>query len=243
MPDADLLWIGSAVAIFGLFMFVFGFIFLKKRNLIQNTPTSKIRSLAMGFAEVYGEVVSAGNLLRGPLSNKDCVYYRYTVEEYRQSGKNKSWVTIEHRQEGAQFFVKDDTGTVLVDSIGAEVEIPMDLETYTKPSFFNMSLKIGGLGFSLGENKRRYREWRIEPKDMLYVLGNADDNPHVEEATASQNVTDIMIQKGGPMFYISDKSEKEVLKKFTWKVLGGLGGGSIMILGGLAIIFLYFGML
>ncbi len=244
MAESDLLWGGIIVLVIGLVLFLVGFHFLRRRRLIENTPPSKIRSLAMGLVEIYGEVIPAKEVvLKSPLQNKDCVYYRYTVEEYRQTGKNSSWVTVEHATKSVEFFLRDDTGTVLVNAEGAEVEIPMEFESKARPSFFKMSVNMGPLGFSLGEPQRRYREWLIEPKDKLYVMGNAGDNPFVEEGTADQGVADIMIQKGGPMFYITDKTEKDVISSFGWRVGGFLGGGFLMILGGLAAILYFYGLL
>jgi hypothetical protein len=243
MAESDLLWGGIIVLVMGFVLFLVGFIFLRKKRLIENTPTSKIRSLAMGLVEVYGEVVPAKEVvLKSPLQNKDCVYYHYTVEEYRQSGKNSRWVTLENNTKSVEFFLRDDTGTVLVNAEGAEIEIPMDFESKTRPSFFKMSVNMGPLGFSLGEPQRRYREWLIEPKDKLYIMGNAGDNPFVDEGTATENVADIMMQKGGPMFYITNKTEKDVVSSFGWRVGGFLGGGFLMILGGLAAILKYLNM-
>lgn len=242
MTESDLLWLGLIVLAIGAVLFLVGFYFLRKKRLIQNTPTSKIRSLAMGLVEIYGKVVPAKEvILKSPLQNKGCVYYRYTVEEYRSTGKSSSWVVAQSDTRGAEFFLRDETGTVLVDPNGAEIEIPMDYESRTMPSFFKMSVNVGPFGFSTG-SRRRYREWLIEPGDKLYIMGNAGDNPFVEEGTASHSEKDIMIQKGGPMFYITDKLEKDVLKSFGWRIGGFVGGGFLLLLGGLAIILKYFDM-
>ena len=43
----------------GIFLFFKGLIWLKQKRLIENLPTSKIRSLAMGLVEIFGEVFPA----------------------------------------------------------------------------------------------------------------------------------------------------------------------------------------
>jgi len=92
-------------------------------------PTSKIRSLAMGLVEIYGQALAPqGNNLKSPFSNKDCVYYKYTVEEYRQQGKHKRWVTVLSGDKIRPFYVRDETGQVLVDPASAKIDIPMDNE-------------------------------------------------------------------------------------------------------------------
>ena len=68
---------GGSVSLF------YGFSRLKKYMLINNTPTSKIRSVAMGLVEIKGSVV-AKDTLKTPFSNQDCIYYEYEVREYRR---------------------------------------------------------------------------------------------------------------------------------------------------------------
>lgn len=100
----------------GVSSFYKGFLLLKKKRLIENTPTSKIRSIAMGLVEVYGKVVPYNeNLLMSQFSKKKCVYYRYIVEELR-GGKSKNWETIQKSEEAVPFYLQDDTGSVLVDA-------------------------------------------------------------------------------------------------------------------------------
>jgi len=238
----------------GIYFFFRGLLWLKEKRLIENVPTSKIRSLAMGLVEIYGKVLPAERgTMRSPLSNKDCVYYRYRVEEMRGSGKNRHWVTIKRGEEGVPFFLKDETGTVLVDPAGARIEIPVDNEFNSSwgkdpPEQVKKFLNSQGLNFEsfLGMNKTmRYREWFVEPGDKLYIMGTAEDNPYLEEATAKNSVEDIMIGKGAheKNFYISDSEEKEILKKLKWKVIGGVFGGGLLTVGCLAVILLYLNLL
>lgn len=234
----------------GLYLFFSSLLSLKRKMLIENTPTSKIRSLAMGLVEVYGEVVPAqGKILKSPFSNSDCVYCRYTVEEYRSSGKSHYWAVVDSGEHGAYFFLRDDTGVVLVNPTGAEVDIPMDFEYDSSlgkdpPERVKLFLKSAGIGFEglFGINKTmRYREYLIAPRDKLYVMGTAGDNPFVEDATAVQGVADIMIRRGGheKIYYIADKPEKRVLDGLKWTVAGGIYGGAALSVACLFIILKY----
>jgi hypothetical protein len=244
----------AAIALLGigLFLFWWGFKMLKREKLIEGTPTSKIRSIAMGPVEVYGEVVPVSNiLLKSPLTNNDCVYYRFTIQELQQRGKHSEWVTIKSGTKSVEFFLDDGTGSVLVDANGAEIDISPNLTAEyggllgkgmpDSVKQFLTSNKIDFGGF-LGINKQmKFTEWFIAPKEKLYIMGNAGDNPYVEEGSATKGVTDVMIQKGESEFYIADKSEQQIVGGMKWKIAGGLGGGGLMVLGGLAIIFLYLG--
>ena len=241
-------------SLFGVFLglaaFGKGFMTLRRKRLIENTPTSKVRSLAMGFSEVSGEALPrGGNLLKSPFSGKDCLYYRYEVEEYRRSGKRSRWVTIKKGSKWVLFHVKDDTGEVVVDPAGAEVDIPIDFTTEpggeksvspVLAEFMNQEgLKLTGfLGFS---KKLRFSEYFIAPGDKLFVLGTAGDNPFVGEGTAVEGFKDVMIQKGdGPLFYISDKSEKSCLKQHRVSMALQIYGGGAAFVASLAYILLKF---
>lgn len=236
--------------VFGIFLFFKGFILLKKKRLIENLPTSKIRSLAMGLVEIFGAVVPAEKMiLKSPFSNKDCVYYGYTVEELRGSGKNQRWVTVKKDEKYVHFYLKDETGMVLVDPKGAKMDIPVDSEFRSNfgvdpPDTVKKFLKSQNLRFEgllLGINKTmKYKEYFVEPKDSLYIIGTAKDNPFMEEAAAKKGVEDVMIGKGlhEKIYYISDKHEKELLKTLRWQSIGGIFGGALLILVCLAIMLL-----
>jgi len=237
----------------GFVLLALGFIWFRKRMLIENTPTSKVRSLAMGLVEVYGKVASAGTMLKSPFGGDDCVYYKYHIDEYRQTGKNAHWVTVRKGEERMRFYLDDGTGQVLVDPKGAGIETSEDYRYDSgwgkdPPRMVMDFLDGNGMkheGF-LGTNKQlRFIEHNIAPSDKLYVMGTAADNPFVEEGMAKQSHEDIMIQKGSfdKFFFISDKPEKDIVSGLRWKSLGGIFGGIALTVVCLATILLYSGLL
>ena len=226
----------------GIILLIWGLLSFKVKRLIENTPTSKIRSIAMGLVEIYGEVEpSKNNILKSPFSNNDCVYYKYTVEELRQSGKHTTWVTIKKGEEKRLFYLKDETGSVLIDLTGAKIDIPTDnvfdsslgrdpSETVKQ---FLSTRNIAWEGFLFGVNKTmKYTEYFIAPGDRLYIMGSAEDNPYIKEASAEKGVEDVMIQKGKfeKFYYVSDKHEDAILFRYALKTYGGLIIGSISII-------------
>ncbi len=237
----------------GMYLFYKGFRWWEEKKLIENTPTSKVRSLAMGFVEVYGKVAPfRGKLLSAPFSKKPCVWCRWTVEEYKSRGKSSHWDVIQKGTLGDYFLLNDGTGTVLVDSRGATIDIPLDFEA--ENGMFGKRLPPAALSFLETNNiqlksmfglskKIRVRESFLAPQDLVYIMGSAGDNPLVKEGTSTKNEADITIQKGKGFYYISDKQEKDVLKSHRLKVFGGLFGGAALIIFGLFIVFLDFGIL
>ena len=228
----------------------------QKKQFMEGIPTSDARSIAMGLVEMTGKVVPI-KLLKSPLSNADCVYYKFTVEELRRSGKNSHWVTIFSRKEHENFFIQDSTGQIEVDPREAEIDISPDRSARTRDLFFETGdeaevkacfEKLGihtsegiGLGpIRIGASpKRKITEWYLAPGDTVYVLGTAEPKPGVSSAKHEDMV---IIKKGenNPLFYISDKSEKETVNKIRTEMYVTLIGGLGSIVVGLALVFLGF---
>jgi len=251
MSDLRRIFYSFVLLVMGIFFFISGYKSFRRKRLIEDTPTSKIRAIAMGLVEIYGMVVPyKGKILKSPLTNKDCVYYFFIIEEYRSSEKGGRWVTIKTGAKRVPFFLQDDTGKVLVDPEGAQVEVNRDYEFYssttkTPPQSIIQFMESSGIRYKsfLGLNRSlRFREYFIAPKDKLYILGTAGDNPYVEDGSVSQGYEDVMIQKGkkNSIYYISDKPEKDLIKNYKWRIVGGFVGGVLLILVGTSGILLGF---
>ena len=80
----------------GLYLFFQGFRLLQRRQLILDTPVSKIRSASMGMVELSGLAVGPYTMI-APITSRPCYYHRTLVWEWKQSGKNKRWVMYERR--------------------------------------------------------------------------------------------------------------------------------------------------
>jgi len=217
----------SIFLLFGSIFYIIAFYFLRIKHFIQNTPTSKIRSIAMGFAEICGKVLSfdVNQILISPFSEQKCVYYKYTIEEYRSSGKHSSWVTIKQGIEKRLFYLEDETGHILVDPDKASIDVSLSNEYESRmgrdPPYnvikFLEGQNIRFEGILFGINKAmRFREYLIKPEDQLYIIGTVEDNPFVKDATVIDGVTDMIMKKGKNIkfFCISDKNEKQLLLKY-----------------------------
>ncbi len=239
--------LGLLLIIIGIVLFIVGVYFQRKKRLIADTPTSKIRSLAMGLVEIFGQVVPLkNNVFKSPFTDNDCVYYRYTIEEYKSSGKNSQWVTIKKEEQRTLFSLKDETGMVLVDPTGAQIDAKKDFEFQSSLGKdppeqvirFLTTHHLSHEGF-LGLNKTmRYQETIIAPNDSLYIMGTAGVNPYKKEVQTN-NAESIMIQKGAieKHYYISDKPEKQILTQLTLATYGTAGCGIIFIIIGAILYF------
>ncbi|HTY08310.1 MAG TPA: GIDE domain-containing protein [Candidatus Edwardsbacteria bacterium] len=146
----------------GVLVLTYSFAVWKEKRLIEDIPTSKARSLAMGLVEVQG-LARPKLLLKSPVTMTDCVYYRYKIEKYVRSGRSSHWSVIDEGASTNYFYVEDDTGRVLADPVDADVRIKRDYQwTGDKPG-------TGWLG--IGSDKMRYSEWWLAEGDPVYAIG------------------------------------------------------------------------
>src|SRR5882724_12062611 len=124
---SPLLW-GFAGILAGVFLFFRGFPFLKRKQLIQDIPSSTVRSASLGTVEISGTVVGPYTLI-APLSESDCFYY-HAMARGTSGEEKKASAEILY----APFFLDDGTGRVLVDPRGAEAELRPSVDDEYSPS-------------------------------------------------------------------------------------------------------------
>jgi len=170
----------------GIGLFFYGFRLLQRRRLILDTPFSKIRSASMGMVEISGEAVGPYTMI-APITGRPCYYFRTLVWEYKQHGKNKQWVKIVSDCMHLPFFIDDNTGRVLVDPRGADLDLHCDFEQQFSDSFFTTKDPVPDSVRSflsrhgiVTYNKIKVEESCIKPKNSMFILGTLGDNPGLE---------------------------------------------------------------
>jgi E3 ubiquitin ligase len=155
----DVLWLlDLAAAVVAGFGVRYGFRQLREKNMVENVPSSPIRSVAMGLSEIKGHAPASAPLT-APHSGVACHYFRYRVEEERSGNRgSKEWVTIDQGASNLPFQVEDPTGRIVVDPTGAEILLQRD--------FQRTDAAQGWFG-----RRKRYSEWRIDPSEFVYVIG------------------------------------------------------------------------
>ena len=170
-----------------------------RSRLVADMPTSKVRSASQGYTELIGIARKNNHTNIAPLSGELCLWWRYTIEKYRHTGKNRRWVTVEDKRSSLPFQLDDTTGTCRVEPKDAEVSTYHKHTWYgstrkaviaaskPKKSHFTMN-RIGGFG-----RRYRYTEYLLKDGDPLYVLGHfSTDNHGVETLTPAQLAGDIL---------------------------------------------------
>lgn len=179
----------------GLYIFYKGFCLLQKRHLILDTPASKVRSASLGMVEINGLAVGPYTMI-APITERPCYYHRTVVWEWKRRGKNNQWVKIAAECTHVPFFLDDNTGKVMVDPRGAELDLHRDFQQEFCDGFFttkqeappNVHSFLLRYGIST-RNKIKVEEFCIKPKNALFVLGTLDENPGLE--VTAQPIRDV----------------------------------------------------
>lgn len=243
--------------IIGIGLMVFGFMSFKRYQRIRDTPTSRIRSVAVGITEVKGKIrkTDEENTYRHPINGDDTVYYERKVEKYRYDDDGSNWETVLTEEVGDKFMLEDDTGEIEVrieDNPALELEDAKERNQYSgiKP---NEELPRALEGTNANndsslipnflESSGRYRVTvtALYPDDFCYVLGKA--RPKEGSEASSINEENIVI--GHPeynkndgfldfdmfsstSYIISNQKEDELQKEEKWQGPSGFIAGLIL---------------
>jgi hypothetical protein len=178
-----------------VYLFYRGFILLNRKRLIENTPASKIRSASMGLVEVSGLAVGP-RTMPAPITALPCFYYHTTVWQLKQSGRRNEWEKIADESLHLPFFIDDNTGKVLIDPTGAEMDIHRDFHEEYGSSLLSMGTEVPPAvnvflsrhGVSC-DKKIKVEEYCIKPKNALFVLGTLANNPGPNRTSLSNPIS------------------------------------------------------
>jgi hypothetical protein len=216
-------------------LFLWGSLHLRrKRRLIDDLPTAKTQGVFIGLVELKGTAESTAPLTAF-LSAQRCVQYHYHVDEHwsrtvtetytDSDGKSQTrtkhesgWTTVAQNGEIGEFYLQDDTGTVLVRPQGAKIEPAVFFDETCDRSHPLYYAKGPPQVIADSDHRRRFVENGIALHAPLYLVGQARERADVV-------APEIAADKEAPMFLISTRSEE--------KVRAGLGFGiwALTILG------------
>jgi hypothetical protein len=171
----------------GLYLFVRGFRLLARKRLLLNTPTSKIRSASLGLVEVSG-LATGPYTLPTPIAGRPCFFYRTTA--WQQNGdSSREWKKVAEETLGVPFFLDDNTGKLLIEPKGADLDLHRDLREEYSDTIFSPHTTPQVLSFLARHgvkpsNGIRVEECSIQPQNPLFIVGTIAENPGVEVAAA-----------------------------------------------------------
>jgi len=166
------IFVGACVCLFAaLRMF-------HRARLVEDMPTSKIRSCPQGYVELYGTTKwMEGPEIYAPLTGQPCVWYSFVIEEYARNSKQK-WRHIDSGISDHLFLLEDDSGSCIIDPDGAEVT-PSSSQTWVGPKLLKANaniqnpsaMKVIGDVLMSSQQKYRYTERRLDQFESLYAIG------------------------------------------------------------------------
>ena len=194
--------------------FYFAFVFIRRARIIEDTPTSRIRSAAQGYVELvgYGDTIDGPEIV-APLSKIPCTWYSYKVE--RLGDKHDHVVDSGSSEE--LFALVGKTGRCVIDPEGAIVTPTVRKSWYSSSySGETGSILSGGIG-------RRYRftEERMHPGDSLYAIGFFRSVGGVHEMfNTAQEVRELLAKwkkDQQKMLTMFDKNKDGVIDVHEWE--------------------------
>ena len=177
------------VAVGGMAWSVSSFRELKLKRTLQDIPTSKINTGAIGAnVEIHGGIVcEKDKLATAPITGKPCVLYHLEI----QAWDNKKWSTIDSIFSDDVFFLNDGSGAnamvfldgAIIKRQGTTRKSMADSSKFDtlRPSLDN-ALRANKKKFKKFKFQKtrwvhgsyRFIEWRFDSNDCIYVLGFAE---------------------------------------------------------------------
>lgn len=236
----------------GLFLVYNGFQTWQRKRLIQDTPTEKVRSAAVGRTELSGTAkpIDGTGTIDRPFTDGECLVAIYEVEEWEEDhdpddhGTDGHWKTIDSGTLYNPFELDDGTGTIRVEpESDATYEISSEHRTQIRVGagrsppgevveFFQRQRDgddglLGGFlssdPSSRGSEKRRYTQEVIPPGERLYLLGGAEPRERADGSNADLLV--LRRDEASDEFIISDQSEDELVSGYKWAAPAQIVGG------------------
>ncbi len=142
---------------------------VSKARLVEDIPTSKIRSAAQGYVELEGSGrVLPDSPIISPTTGKHCLWWMYVIEKKVVSNRRTRWKVVEKKASEAMFILEDDTGDCLIDPAGADVHPSHKRKWYGRSRW--PARGPNSSPFSVFATYR-YHEHLILEQEPLYALG------------------------------------------------------------------------
>lgn len=198
--------------------------YLKQVRLIEDTPTSKIRSAAQGFVELEGitKHLNPDSPMFSPLSDTPCVWYEFKIEKKIRTGKDSTtWRTIQSGRSSHPITLDDTTGVCLLKPAKAKIHSHQDNTWYgtsRHPSKLSVDRKDSLLQFG----NYRYSEEFISAESPIYALGHFKTTRASDNFTREKAISDIIRewkQDYASMLQRFDRNGDGTLDEKEWKLV------------------------
>jgi E3 Ubiquitin ligase len=194
VPIKDLVVIAALALATGVY-FLFRGLSVMARKHRQNAPACKIADALTGLVEVNG-VATGPNTISAPITGKPCYLYRTTAWQQRKAGSHE-WKKIADETLHLPFFIEDATGRLLIEPLGADLDLQSEFHEEYDPSLFlkehNVPPPITRFLARHGVSparRIRVEERCIRPESAVFIAGTITENPGIEVRPVSQRTGD-----------------------------------------------------
>ncbi|MFC6953146.1 GIDE domain-containing protein [Halorubellus litoreus] len=210
-------------------------------QLKSMTPTDA-HAVGSGLVEVEGEAAPGPRTLEAPFSGEECLAYEFEVERYHADDDGSNWQTKASGTRTVPFLVTDETGTVGVKPTEAGLSVDRDYRIVVgndeqpparvraflarEDDLDHDTASFDVAGISIGGDRHRFTERRLDPGESAYAAGRAEpttavdgESPTVVDANDGGRFGSLF----GAPFVVADAGEGEA----EWRHLK-LGVGSLL---------------
>lgn len=212
-------WVGLGLVVIALVLAWPWYMAIRRKRLIENIPTSKVKGVAIGLSEVKGAARRSEPFV-SYLAGAQTVWYSYNISEHwsrtvtetytDSDGKTKTrtrtesgWKTVQHKEVTGLFYLEDDTGSIRINPRRAKIEARQVFSKQCRasdPLYYGKG-PPGRVSDSTG--RRSFTEEAIVLNDALYVMGSARIRKDVVAA-------EIAYDEDDPLFLISTRDESKI---------------------------------
>jgi hypothetical protein len=163
------------------------------------------------------------NTIPAGITGEDCYYYRATAWERQRIANRTEWKQVADESLYVPFFVQDDTGRMLVNPQGADMDVHRNFKDEFGTSFFGNGNIMSDTartfllrnGISGGEV--RLEEFCIKPEYPLFVFGTLGENSARGRSTPERHVS-------ATSSSINLRLNSRLMGSGLWQMLGGIPG-------------------
>jgi LemA protein len=241
MNESFLIAIGFLALCFGLFAYFIGFGDWYDKRLLDCTPISKCRSVALGPVVVCGKV-GGPSPIPSLIGHLPSFISKVVVEEYRSNGKSRSWQTVHKRELWMPFYIEDGTGEIKVEPQRAVLWLERDIKYSSSDGLADYSQAASDRATQLTDtldemfqeycltrgidtrNPVRFTETNLSPGDPVFVYGAA--SPNREPGSTCSN---IIRKTFWQTPYIIEGGKGDMLRKLSTRGFLRIFVGSVFV--------------
>lgn len=240
MSTFELVFPVAAGGVFSLVCLGFSLRQRRRQRLLADLPTTKARGVFIGLVELQGSA-EIETPLRARFAPVACVHHVWTVdEEWRRTttenytdskGRRQTrtvtktgWDTLARGGESPPFYLRDDSGVVLVRPEGATIEDTLVFSETVESGHPLYRTEVPDQTVAGSTGRRRFTEHAIPLHAPLYIIGTARERPDV--------VAPEIAAARGAEFIISTRGEAAVRRGMaTWSWVSWALGLFCLLLG------------